>query len=697
MKKLMYLLHLCWALPALSVMMLACSSEDIIENNDDVTPPEEDVTPPEGDDVGTPGIVDGPDELTVYLDFKAGWPFNEPCAEASAQTKDGEPYTYSFAYDSNGQTKTTNLDFMISHGTVNTSIDYSYSDGALRFNSTGGNNGEIKLPGIEGYYLSRVDARHISAERSRFALKDYFIAKTESLNERFLDGWASSGVLTMFWMPVTEGLAEKQQPGQSFTLEMRDKNMAVSEIKLVYTKTKPTGAPALDLNGRHLYAHRGKWSKEGSDYFIPENSLTGIQMAALMGYEGIECDVKYTKDKVMVVMHDATINKSMRNADYTEISSDVKVADLTFDELRNNYVLESTEPAFRLQCPTLEEMLLECKRCGMRPMLHSSIYESYELAQKIMGDDWVCFTGANFENVLKVRSELKSKCTILWSISSGFDTIETELVKIGGDCGISSMESGYYSKEMIDRLRNGGYHVQCSIFPSGDEHLAIENGVDYILTDRVIPMGARTDITAAEILAAYPPPPSAQDLLPDEFTVSIDFTKGWPFVEPCVAEADQDTGNGDVYTYKYSYTSSEGTAQVEDFKFVLYARAADNAYSYDASKPSDGLYAGPAIGNGNYSLQIEVPGVSKRYFKSIRFTSPDVTSGQWTLSKGVNTGGTANVSSSYKGDFTWNFPYTSQAGTPVEIGMGVPCVVRARRANGRLYTLDITYTKTKPE
>ena len=98
MKKLMYLLHLCWALPALSVMMLACSSEDIIENNDDVTPPEEEVTPPEGDDVGTPGIVGGPEELTVYLDFKAGWPFNEPCAEASAQTKDGEPYTYSFAY-----------------------------------------------------------------------------------------------------------------------------------------------------------------------------------------------------------------------------------------------------------------------------------------------------------------------------------------------------------------------------------------------------------------------------------------------------------------------------------------------------------------------------------------------------------------------------------------------------------------------
>lgn len=669
MKKLMYLLHLCWAAPALSVMMLACSSEDIIEKNDDVTPPEEEVTPPE--------------ELTVYLDFKAGWPFNEPCAEASVQTKDGEPYTYSFAYDSNGQTKTTNLDFMISHGTVNTSIDYSYSDGALRFNSTGVNNGEIKLPGIEGYYLSRVDARHISAGSSRFALKDYFIAKTESLNERFLDGWASSGVLTMFWMPVTEGLAEKQQPGQSFTLEMRDKNMAVSEIKLVYTKTKPTGAPALDLNGRHLYAHRGKWSKDGSDYFIPENSLTGIQMAALMGYEGIECDVKYTKDNVMVVMHDATINKSMRNADYTEISGDVKVADLTFDELRNNYVLESTEPAFRLQCPTLEEMLLECKRCGMRPMLHSSIYESYELAQKIMGDDWVCFTGANFENVLKVRSELKSKCTILWSISSGFDTIETELEKIGGDCGISSMESGYYSKEMIDRLRNGGYHVQCSIFPSGDEHLAIENGVDYILTDRVIPMGARTDITAAEILAAYPP-------LPEEITLSLDFTKGWPFNEPCVAKESQKK-SGESYSYKYTYDSADGNVVDVNLPFTIFKVTADD-YSdtiyYDYSE-EEGLLS-PNL-SGNYSIGFKFPGIKDRYLKHVKVkqncTHP-ASPGRISATSGISGASLAN-------EFT--FPIMKDGAVYLDSSKGHAYYYHQRRGELVLKKLTLTYTKTKPE
>ena len=676
MKGIKDLLRLCWAVPAVSLMVLACSSEDIIEKDDDKTPPEEEITPPE--------------ELTVYLDFKAGWPFNEPCVDASAQKKDGEPYTYSFVYDSNGQTKTADLDFMISHGTVNTSIDYSYSDGALRFNSTGGNNGLIKLPGIEGYYLNKVDARHISAERSRFALKDYFITATDLQNERLLAGWADAGAVTMFWMPVTEGLAEKQQPGQSFTLEMRDKNMAVSEIKLVYTKAKPTGEPPLNLDGIHLYAHRGKWSKKGSDYFIPENSLTGIQMAALMGYEGIECDVKYTKDNVMVVMHDATINKSMRNVDYTEISGDVKVADLTFDELRNNYVLESTEPAFRLQCPTLEEMLLECKRCGMRPMLHSSIYESYELAQKIMGDDWVCFTGANFENVLKVRSELKSKCTILWSISSGFDTIETELVKIGGDCGISSMKSGYYTPEMISRLKNGGYHVQCSIFPSGEERLAIENGVDYVLSDNVIPEGARTDITAAEILAAYPPQASAPDQLPEEITLSLDFTKGWPFNEPCVAKESQKK-SGESYSYKYTYDSADGTSVDVNLPFTIFKVTADD-YSdtiyYDYSE-GEGLLSPDIL--SNYSIGFKFPGIKDRYLKHVKVeqdcTHP-ASPGRISATSGISGASLAN-------EFT--FPIMKDGAVYLDSNKGHAYYYHQRRGELVLKKLTLIYTKTKPE
>ena len=46
-----------------------------------------------------------------------------------------------------------------------------------------------------------------------------------------------------------------------------------------------------------MYAHRGCWSMTPSNEFIiPENSIPAVAMAKRMGYEGIECDVHYTKD-----------------------------------------------------------------------------------------------------------------------------------------------------------------------------------------------------------------------------------------------------------------------------------------------------------------------------------------------------------------------------------------------------------------
>lgn len=64
-----------------------------------------------------------------------------------------------------------------------------------------------------------------------------------------------------------------------------------------------------------MYAHRGCWTTNANhEFIVPENSLPAVAMARQMGYEGIECDVHYTKDKVMVILHDETLNRTMRNA-----------------------------------------------------------------------------------------------------------------------------------------------------------------------------------------------------------------------------------------------------------------------------------------------------------------------------------------------------------------------------------------------
>lgn len=226
-----------------------------------------------------------------------------------------------------------------------------------------------------------------------------------------------------------------------------------------------------------MFAHRGCWSR-----VVPENSIPAIGRAARHGYMGIELDVRLTKDGKMVIMHDKWLNRTCRNAsDYSKLTDKVRVSDLTFKELRNNYVLASSNPEYRTQIPTLEEMLKECKRQKIVPMLHSNHVESYRLAQKIMGDNWICFTG-NVEGMKECRKF--SKCLILYGIRPHNADHAFELLpQLGGKVGVSSMQREALTRERIKRFRELGYEVQASIYRCPREVYALRDGVTMILSD----------------------------------------------------------------------------------------------------------------------------------------------------------------------------------------------------------------------
>ena len=226
-----------------------------------------------------------------------------------------------------------------------------------------------------------------------------------------------------------------------------------------------------------MFAHRGCWSK-----ICPENSIPAVERAARHGYMGIECDVKMTSDGKMVLMHDKTINRTCRNADdYSKIQGKVKIEDLTFRELRNNYVLESPNRDYRMPVPTLEELLKECKKHNIVPMLHSKYVESYRLAQKILGNNWVCFT----KDVQALKECRKfSKCLILYAIDEKTAESAFEVLpQLGGKVGVSSMKREALTRERIKRLKECGYEVQASIYKAPREVYALRDGVTIILSD----------------------------------------------------------------------------------------------------------------------------------------------------------------------------------------------------------------------
>jgi hypothetical protein len=217
---------------------------------------------------------------------------------------------------------------------------------------------------------------------------------------------------------------------------------------------------------------------------------------------GIECDVKLTKDGKMVIMHDKTINRTCRNAsDYSKIEEKIGVGDLTFKELRNNYVLASPNADYRTPVPTLEEILKECKRHNIVPMLHSKYVESYRLAQKIMGDNWICFT-SDVEAMKECRKF--SKCLILYGIRpKNADHAFELLPQLGGKVGVSSMQREALTRERIAKFRSLGYEVQQSIYRAPREVFALRDGTTMILSDfalmpdpnnnpaKVVPIDAR--------------------------------------------------------------------------------------------------------------------------------------------------------------------------------------------------------------
>ena len=196
--------------------------------------------------------------------------------------------------------------------------------------------------------------------------------------------------------------------------------LGIAVLTAFGTGNSPKGMPT-------AVAHRGCWLREPSgEYYIPENSIAGVKMAKRFGYPAVECDVKYTGDSVMVLMHDGTINRTMRNAaDYTPVEGDVSVSRTTFKELRSKYLLESSDPALRTPIPTLEEFLLACREYGIIPMLHSSVKESFDMAQKILGNNWIAFS-SNREAMAYARSV--SDCLVL--LDPGQSTAGETLAKL---------------------------------------------------------------------------------------------------------------------------------------------------------------------------------------------------------------------------------------------------------------------------
>lgn len=117
-----------------------------------------------------------------------------------------------------------------------------------------------------------------------------------------------------------------------------------------------------------VISHRGDWRN------YPENSIPAIESVIEMGVDIVEIDLKLTKDSVLVLCHDKTIDRTT--------SGKGKVSDFTLDSLKT-FVLKRAHgcKTDSLRMPTLEEALAVCKDRILVNVDHG--YDYYDLVLEV--------------------------------------------------------------------------------------------------------------------------------------------------------------------------------------------------------------------------------------------------------------------------------------------------------------------------
>lgn len=117
-------------------------------------------------------------------------------------------------------------------------------------------------------------------------------------------------------------------------------------------------------------SHRADWRN------WPENSLPGINSAIEMGVDIVEVDLQLTKDSVLIIMHDAKVDRTTTGKG--------KISDLTYDEISKMRLKNQVGIYTRHKVPTLEEVLNLAKGRAMLNLDKADRYFDlvYDLAKK---------------------------------------------------------------------------------------------------------------------------------------------------------------------------------------------------------------------------------------------------------------------------------------------------------------------------
>jgi len=195
------------------------------------------------------------------------------------------------------------------------------------------------------------------------------------------------------------------------------------------------------------YAHRG-----ASEY-APENTLSSFYLGLLQGANAIETDVQRTKDGVLVLFHDDTLDRVS--------DGHGKVCEYTLQELKELKIRGNVTTNFYDKIVTFREFLecfakydinfaIELKTAGLEADV-LAMAEEFGIMVK------TTFTSFEFEYIRNIKA-INKEARIGWLIDCPEEDDIKELLHIGGEEIAPKAQN--ISAQLIAKWRNEGLGVR---------------------------------------------------------------------------------------------------------------------------------------------------------------------------------------------------------------------------------------------
>ena len=211
----------------------------------------------------------------------------------------------------------------------------------------------------------------------------------------------------------------------------------------------------------------------------PENTIVGIEAAIASGVDGVEIDVRATRDGVPVLMHDASLERTTRDP------RDVEA--VTLEELRAVQVIDPHGDAGPQPIPTFAEALdataathlvIEVKQTGIEDLVARAVREADALGRtslcafdagvcaasaEVMPDVPVSLLAAPNRDVAEVLAQAADLG--LAGVSLHYSMVDEQLVGDAHDAGLTVATWTVNAEVDVRRMHGAGVDLICGDYP----------------------------------------------------------------------------------------------------------------------------------------------------------------------------------------------------------------------------------------